>query len=61
MLIFSGYSIRINYNIKYKENKEQSVNLFFWEPLKTSLTANFLQLCTSSALAKLEIHSECIP
>ncbi len=30
MLIFSGYSIRINYNIKYKENKEQSVNLFFW-------------------------------
>ena len=26
------------------------------EPLKTSLTANFLRLCTSSALAKLEIH-----
>ena len=31
------------------------------EPLKTSLTANFLRLCASSALAKLEIHSECIP
>lgn len=29
MLIFSGYSISIDYNIKYKENKEQSVNLFF--------------------------------
>ncbi len=28
-LNFSGYSIRINYIIKYKENKEQSVNLFF--------------------------------
>ena len=27
-----------------------------WEPLKTSLTANFLRLCASSALAKLEIH-----
>ena len=26
------------------------------EPLKTSLTVNFLRLCTSSALAKLEIH-----
>ena len=31
------------------------------EPLKTSLTANFLRLCASSALAKLEIHLECIP
>ena len=48
--------IKPNLNIFITLTAEQKPLNVFREPLKTSLTANFLRLCTSSALAIPETH-----